>query len=133
STGNDNGFSDWLLDQRRVTIKNANILWRDDRRSAPGLPLQISLRLENRGGRHRFGMRAIARAGLAGQLDMRGDFTGVTLNAPEQWQGRLFVEIRQADLAAWRIWLPFPEEAQEMELYRGFGALRMWAGLEGTE
>ena len=133
SAESDSGFSDWLLDQRRVTIRNANVLWRDDRHSAPGLPLQINLRLENRGSRHRFGVRAIARAGLAGQLDMRGDFTGETLNAPEQWQGRLFVEIRQADLAAWRIWLPFPEEAQEMELYRGFGALRMWAGLEGTE
>lgn len=132
-TGSDNGFSDWLLDQRRVTIKNASVLWRDDRRSTPRLQLLINLRLENRGARHRFGMRAIPRAGLAGQLDMRGDFTGETLNAPEQWQGRLFVQIDRADMAGWRIWLPFPEEAREMELYRGFGALRMWAGLEGTD
>lgn len=123
----ENGFSDWLLRQRHVSINNANILWRDDKRGAPELELLVNLHLENRGNRHRFGVRATPPAELAGQLDMRGDFTGESLNIPEQWRGKLFAQIDHADIAAWRPWLPFPPE---LKFNRGIGALRMWAGFE---
>ena len=129
-TGDENGFSDWLLRQRQVIINNANILWQDDQRDAPELELLVNLRLENRGNHHRFGIRATPPAELAAQLDMRGDFTGESLNIPEQWQGQLFAQIDHADIAAWRAWLPFPPE---MKFKRGIGALRMWAGIDGTD
>lgn len=129
-TDSEHGFSDWLLNQRRVTIKNANILWQDDQRSAPELELRVNLRLENRGRRHRFGVRAIPRAELGAQLDMRGDFTGETLDNPGLWRGRLFMQVNHADIAAWHAWLPFPEQ---IKLHRGFGALRMWAGIDGAD
>ena len=129
-TESENGFSDWLLSQRRVIIKNANILWQDDYRGAPELELLVNLRLENRGHRHRFGLRAIPPAELAANLDLRGDLVGESLNVPEGWRGRLFTQIDRADIAAWRVWLPFPEE---ITLNHGTGALRMWASVEGLE
>lgn len=132
-TGSENGFADWLLNQRRVTIRNGSILWQDDHRGAPELELLVNLRLENHGNRHRFGVRAIPPAKLAARLDIRGDFTGASLNIPEQWRGLLFMEMAHADVAAWRIWLPLPDEMRAMELHRGFGALRMWAGMDGVD
>ena len=126
----DNGFSDWLLNQRRVIIKNASILWQDDYRKAPELELLVNLRLENRGDRHRFGLHAVPPAELAANLELRGDLIGASLDAPERWRGRLFTQIDRADIAAWRAWLPFPEE---IRLNRATGALRMWASVEGLE
>ena len=129
-TGDENGFSDWLLRQRQVIINNASILWQDDQRGAPELELLVNLRLENHGNRHRFGVRATPPAELAAQLDMRGDFAGKSLGALESWRGQLFAQIDRADIAAWRVWLPFPPE---IKFNRGNGALRMWAGIDGED
>ncbi|MBA4143224.1 MAG: TIGR02099 family protein [Nitrosospira sp.] len=129
-TGNENGLSDWLLNQRRVLINNASILWQDDQRGAPELDLLVNLRLENRGSHHRFGLNAVAPAELATRLDIRGDFTSVSFDNPALWQGRLFTQIDHADVAALSLWLPFPPE---IKLSRGGGALRMWAGIDGED
>lgn len=129
-TEDENGFPDWLLRQRQVIINNASVLWQDDQRGAPELELLVNLRLENHGNRHRFGIRATPPAELAAQLDMRGDFTGESLDTLESWRGQLFAQIDRADIAAWRIWLPFPPE---IKFNRGSGALRMWVGMDGAD
>jgi uncharacterized protein (TIGR02099 family) len=128
--GSEDGFFDWLLNQRQVIINNANILWQDDQRAAPQLELLVNLRLENRGRHHRFGISAVPPARLAAHLDMRGDFKGESLANPGLWRGRLFMQITRADIAAWRAWLPFPEE---IKLNQGVGALRIWAGIDGAD
>lgn len=127
---NENGFSDWLLQQEHVIIKNASILWQDDQRSAPELELLVNLRLENRGDHHRFGILAVPPAELAKRLDVRGDLTGKSLGIPERLRGRLFVKIDQGDIASWRPWLPLPGQ---IKLDRGSGGLRMWAQIDGTD
>jgi len=127
---NENGFSDWLLRQRRVTINNANILWQDDLRGAPELELLVNLRLESRGHHHRFGILAVPPAGLATRMDMRGDLIGESLDLPDQWRGRLFVQIDQADIASWYAWLPMP---QQIKLHHGAGTLRMWVEIDGMD
>ncbi|SEA09779.1 YhdP family protein [Nitrosospira multiformis] len=129
-TESEDGFFDWLLNQRQVIINNANILWQDDQRTAPQLELLVNLRLENRGRHHRFGIRAIPPTRLAAHLDMRGDFKGESLANPGLWRGRLFMQITRADIAGWQAWLPFPEE---IKLNRGVGALRIWANIDGTD
>lgn len=126
-TDEGNNFSDWLLRQRQVIINNASILWQDDLRGAPELELLVNLHLENHGNRHRFGIRATPPAELAAQLDIRGDFTGESLNIPEQWRGQLFTQIDRADIAASLAWLPFP---QEIKFSHGVGALRMWSRVD---
>lgn len=126
-TDDDNSFSDWLLRQRQVIINNASILWQDDLRGAPKLEFLVNLRLENHGNRHRFGIRATPPAELAAPLDIRGDFTGESLNIPQQWRGQLFAQVDHADIAVLRAWLPFP---QEIKFSHGSGALRMWSRVD---
>ncbi len=122
----EGGFSDWVLSQRDIEIHNATVVWTDEKRGAPALPLrQVHLHLVNRGERHRFGLKAVPPETLAGALDLRGDLSGKSLKNPTDWSGRLFAQLDYADIAAWRTWAPFP-----FELNRGAGAVRAWAVLK---
>ncbi|MBI2509857.1 MAG: TIGR02099 family protein, partial [Betaproteobacteria bacterium] len=123
-TGDEDGggFADWLLRQRDIGVHDAVIVWNDEQRAAPQLELkQVNLRIFNRGDRHRFGLRAVPPKPLAAPLDVRGDFTGETVKALADWNGKLFLQLDYADIAAWRTWVPFP-----IEFPRGAGALRAW-------
>ena len=116
------GFADWLLRQRDIEVHGATLIWNDELRRAPQLDLtNVSLQLLNGGSRHRFGLRATPPRELAAPLDLRGDFTGDTVKALMDWNGKLFVQLDYADIAAWRTWITFP-----MEFTRGAGALRGW-------
>ena len=127
-TANQNGFLIWLLHQRHVDVVDAHILWQDEKRGAPLLELKaVSLHLEYRGNRHRFGIRASPPSELASTLDVRGDFTGELLSTSEQWHGQLFVKLNYADIAAWRPWISLPKTT---EINRGTGALQMWINLD---
>ena len=116
------GFADWLIQQRHIQIHDATIAWHDELRRAPPLELKnVNLQIANRGGRHQFGLRAVPPAQLAGPLDVRGDLTGTTVRALADWNGKLYLELDYADIAAWRTWVPFP-----IEFPRGTGGLRTW-------
>lgn len=125
--GGGNGFADWLLRQRNIEIHDATIVWNDERRAAPQLELKsVFLQLVNSGGRHRFGLRATPPKELAAPLDVRGDLRGGTIAALAGWNGKLFVQLDYADIAAWRTWVPFP-----IDFPRGAGALRAWLTFSG--
>ncbi|MBI2296054.1 MAG: TIGR02099 family protein [Betaproteobacteria bacterium] len=116
------GFADWLLRQRDIEVHDATLIWSDEQRAAPRLELKhVNLHVFNRGDRHRFGLRAVPPNGLAAPLDVRGDFNGETIQALADWNGKLFLQLEYADIAAWRTWIPFP-----IEFPRGAGALRAW-------
>jgi len=116
------GLSDWLLRQREVLIRQATIVWIDEKRKAPELRLeQVTLRLHNDFLRHRFGLRAVAPEHLAGPLDVRGNFQGGSVRRAREWEGQLFAQLDYADLAAWKQWVPLP-----VEIAQGTGALRVW-------
>ncbi|MBI3149881.1 MAG: TIGR02099 family protein [Betaproteobacteria bacterium] len=124
STETDAGFADWLMRQRRVEILDALLIWQDDYRQAPQLLLdRVSFRLENRFGDHRFGLVGTPPPEIAGPIDVRGDFSGDSLRAWEQLEGRAYVRLDYADVATWREWLPLPAQ-----FARGEGALRLWFG-----
>lgn len=115
-------FSDWLLAQHRVIVRDASITWVDELRAAPPLVLQhLNLHLQNNGSRHRFGMTAEPPPQLAARLDVRGDFRGADLDALAEWKGEAYTELDYADLAVWRQWVDYP-----IELPQGSGALRLW-------
>jgi len=117
-----NGFADWLLRQRNIEIHDATIIWNDELRAAPQLELKrVFLHLVNSGGRHRFGLRGTPPKELAAPLDVRGDLRGGSIAALAGWNGKLFIQLDYADIAAWRTWVPFP-----IEFPRGAGALRAW-------
>ena len=116
------GFADWLLRQRDVEVHDATLVWNDEKRAAPQIELKnVFFHLLSRGGKHRFGLRATPPSHLAAPLDLRGELTGKTIKALGHWNGKLFLQLDYADIAAWRTWVPFP-----VEFPRGAGALRAW-------
>ncbi|MBL8487799.1 MAG: TIGR02099 family protein [Rhodocyclaceae bacterium] len=122
-------FSDWLLDQDQVVIRDATITWTDELRGAPPLALgRLNFKLENDGNRHRFGLVADPPRALAARLDIRGDFKGRDLDELEAWKGQAYLELDYADLAVWRTWVDYP-----VDLPRGSGGLRLWAGFARKE
>ncbi len=125
-------FTDWILRQREIVIRDALILWDDDLRNAPQLVLdRVQVRLENRFGHHRFGLKGTPPSELAAPLDLRGDLVFASMKDWQNAQGRLFVRLDYADVAAWREWLPLPPE-----IGTGTGAMRIWfqfARQEATE
>ncbi len=118
-------FAEWVLEQPRIKVRDATIVWSDELRQAPPLILEdLQLSLENRGRRHRFGLSAEPPAALASRIEMRGELKGAVSDAVEQLVGQVFFEMDYTDLAAWQPWIDYP-----MPLPRGRGALRVWGNL----
>lgn len=124
--GGGNNLADWLLHQSRMVVRDALVVWVDERRAAPPLVLQqVNLRIENFFSRHGFALRALPPAGLATPLDVRGDLQGLSFDDIGGWRGQLFTQLDYTDVMAWRPWLDLPSE-----LRRGRGALRGWVGIK---
>lgn len=122
----DPAFAEWVLDQKRIRIRNATIVWEDRLRKAPSLVLEdLQFALDNSGRRHRFGISAAPPAELAARIDIRGEVRGNLGDALEHLTGKLFVELDYADLAGWRAWVDYP-----VLLPQGRGALRVWGDLD---
>lgn len=121
----DPAFAEWVLDQKRIRIHDATIVWEDRLRKAPPLVLEdLQFALDNSGRRHRFGLSAAPPAHLAARVDIRGEVRGNLGDALDKLTGKLFVELDYADLAGWRAWVDYP-----VLLPQGRGALRVWGDL----
>jgi uncharacterized protein (TIGR02099 family) len=115
-------LTDWILRQREIVIRDALVTWNDDRRNAPQLVLdRVQFRLENRFGRHRFGIAGTPPEELAAPLDIRGDVQGGSLREWQKARGQVYVRLDYADVGAWRDWLPLPPGVAG-----GKGAVRLW-------
>ena len=122
--GDEDDFTDWLLAQDRVIIREASISWQDELRGAAPLELKrLNFQLDNSGSRHRFGFTADPPRQLAARIDIRGDFRGRDLDRLNEWKGQVYAELDYADLAVWRTWIDYP-----VALPQGRGALRLWLG-----
>ena len=115
-------LTEWLLRQRQIVIRDALVIWNDDLRNAPQLVLdRVQFRLENRFGRHRFGIAGTPPTELSAPIDIRGDVQGGSLKDWQKARGEIYVRLDYADVEAWREWLPLPPEIEG-----GKGALRVW-------
>ena len=118
------GFSEWLMAQREVDIRDAQVSWNDQLRHAPTLSLSnVNFVMRNRGSHHRFALRARPPREIAAALDLRGDLRGRTFEQLQAWNGELYAELADIDLAAWRAWIDYPVDIQT-----GRGGLRLWLG-----
>lgn len=118
------GFANWLLGQREIIIRDAQVSWEDQLRQAPLLSLAgVNFVMHNRGSHHRFALRAQPPRELAAALDLRGDLEGRTFEQLQAWNGRLYAELAYTDLAAWRAWIDTP-----LEIRHGQGGVRLWLG-----
>lgn len=122
----DPAFAEWVLEQKRIRIRNATVVWEDRQRAAPPLVLEdLHFGLDNSGRRHRFGLSAAPPSELAARVELRGEIHGDFGEAIERLSGKLFVELDYADLAGWHPWLDYP-----VHLPQGRGALRVWGDLD---
>lgn len=123
----DTSFSDWLLGQEAIEIRNAEIEWLDEMRGA--LPVRltaINVLLTSEGDQHTLGLNARLPESLGARLELRGNLTGQSVGAAEGWNGQVYAELGNTDLAAWRSWIDYPVDVQ-----RGEGAVRLWLTLDG--
>ena len=121
----DPAFAEWVLEQPRIRVRDAMIVWDDRLRNAPPLVLEdLQFGLDNRGRGHRFGLSAAPPAELAARLDVRGEIQGNLGEVLEHLAGKVFVELDYADLAAWKPWVDYP-----IYLPQGRGAMRLWGDL----
>jgi uncharacterized protein (TIGR02099 family) len=125
----EGGLADWVLAQPEIQIRNAEVEWHDDLRGAPALALSaVSLRLRNGIRHHTAGLTARLPPELGNTLEARADLAGGLLGERAGWRGTLYVESGYTDLAGWRPWFDYP-----IDLKRGQGAVRAWAGVERGE
>lgn len=119
----DGRLTDWVLGQREIVVSNAEIDWIDELRGAPPLALSaLDFRLRNDGDGHAIGLSARPPAALGSSFEVRAELIGGTVTQPAAWNGRVFAEVGNTDLAAWRAWLDYP-----IDVRAGLGALRVWA------
>jgi uncharacterized protein (TIGR02099 family) len=119
----DSRLTDWILEQRDIVIRNAEIEWLDEQRGAPPLALRgLQLRLRNRGELHQIGLSARPPRALGAGLEVRAALIGRSVTQPEAWNGRVYAELGTIDLAGWRAWVDYP-----IQVDSGHGALRLWA------
>ena len=120
--GDDTRFTDWLLRQREVNVRDAQLTWKDDLRGAPPLVLDhVMFRLEQGFGRHQFGLVGNPPAALASPLDFRGEITATSSKDWRGAKGRFYVRLDYADVAQWRQWVPLLRPVES-----GQGAVRVW-------
>lgn len=119
-------FAEWLLEQSRVVVRDASIVWHDEQRGAPPLELQqLNFELKNSGRHHSFGLSAELPAQLASRFDLRGNLVGRNPDNLAAWRGELYADVERTDLAAWAPWFDAP-----LELTRGQGGLRLWLSFD---
>ena len=118
-------LTDWVLGQREILLRNAEVEWLDDMRGAPALKLSaLHFRLQNDGDVHSVGLSARPPRELAASIDFRAELVGRSVTEPHAWNGRLFAEVGNTDLAAWRAWIDYPADVKS-----GVGAVRAWVTL----
>ena len=111
----DTRFTDWLLRQREINVRDALITWKDELRGAPPLVLEHVMFS------HRFGLVGNPPAALASPLDFRGELTAASSSDWRDAKGRFYVRLDYADVAQWREWIPLLRPVES-----GQGAVRVW-------
>ncbi len=120
-------FPDWLIQQPRIVIKDAEITWRDELLDAPELRFgRVRVLLENRFGRHRFGGLAYPTAAAARRLELRGDLKGRSVHDVAGWSGDIYARVDGARFESWGRWVPWAQES----VRSGVGDMRFWLTLK---
>ena len=104
----------WLVAQRELLIRDASIVWQDDLRQAPALPLTgVDFLMRNGSLSHRFVLRASAGAALARNVELRGEFNrslfAANASNPANWNGQLYAALDDVEPSAWSPWIKVPE------------------------
>ena len=125
----DGRTADWLLAQREVVVRDGRITWTDMQRGSAPLQLEnVTALMLNKWRRHQFAFKATPPAALAAPLDVRADFSHQPFSRVSEvklWKGEIYAELRRADLAAWKPYLPFQVDVQSAS-----GGVRAWLAID---
>lgn len=111
-------FANWLLKQRSVEVKDAQIIWQDDLRQAPALSLkQFNLTLKkpllnSLLRQHTFAISSLLSTGTQQKITANGRFIGNDVAKLNTWHGDVVAELTQTELAAFKPWLDYPINIQ---------------------
>ena len=117
---------DWLLAQHEIVVRQGEVRWRDQMRSAPDLTLtDISFVLQNRWRTHRAALKATPPEHLAAPIDLRIEFTHPPFSKTRadyaEWIGEFYIHWKKTHLEAWKPYIDMP-----YELKGGDGSVRAW-------
>ena len=106
----------WLVAQRELLVRDATIIWQDDLRQAPALPLTgVDFLMRNGSLSHRFVLKASAGPALARGVELRGEFNRSLFAAnaakPSNWSGQLYAALDDVEPQAWSPWFKAPRVA----------------------
>lgn len=122
-SGEESGFTQWLLEQVEVQVSRARVAWLDEQRGAPPLMLtDVELQLDNKLGRHKLSARALPAAEYGTALEFSGDFRREANAGLNGWLGRAYVRCAYLNLGAIKTWVDLP-----VEFEKGGGAFDVWA------
>ncbi len=127
----DDGLGlDWLLAQHEIVVRQGELRWRDQMRSAPELTLSnISFVLQNRWRTHRAALKATPPESMAAPIDLRVEFTHLPFSKTRadyaEWMGEFYIDWQKTHLEAWKPYIDMP-----YQLTGGDGSLRAWANFD---
>ncbi|WP_172600075.1 YhdP family protein [Sulfuricystis multivorans] len=125
----DSRFTAWLLEQYRIVVREARVVWRDELRAAPPLELShLDFVLHNLGHHHDFALVAVPSGDIAASIDLRGKVSGRSLSDLSGWDGQLYLDAKALDIAAAAPWVTLP-----LEMTQGRGDVRLWLDLADAQ
>ena len=130
-TGSDTTFSNWVLTQRAIVLRDGTLRWRDNQRKAPELALRhIRAAIFNGAFEHRVALQAPPEGTvLKGALDFRARFRHLPLaelGKPANWNGQAYLSTGPVELPALARYLKIP-----MKLHAGRIDNEIWADFSG--
>lgn len=107
-------LANWLLRQNKLAITNAKVLWLDELRNAPELSLNnLNLEILSPPWRslirnHSFSASASPSVGSIQPILLSGSFYGSDVSKTQDWDGKVRLQLKNADLAAYKTWVDYP-------------------------
>jgi len=127
----DGTSADWLLSQREVVVRDGSIVWTDMQRGSAPLRLEnVTALMLNKWRRHQFAFKATPPASMAAPLDVRADFSHQPfsrISDVKLWKGEVYAELRRADLAGWKPYLP-----GKLDVQSASGGVRAWLSIDNA-
>lgn len=123
----------WLLRQSEVSIFNAKVVWLDEMRGAPVLSLDnLNLQIFSPPWKsliknHQFVFSGLPSAGTNSPITIDGNVYGNDVSKIQQWRGHIEMQIKNANIAAFKPWIDYP-----IDLQSGFGSTKIIANFANS-
>ncbi|NOT14014.1 MAG: TIGR02099 family protein [Methylotenera sp.] len=121
-------LANWLLRQNKFEISNAKVIWLDEKRSAPSLALEkLNIEVFTPAWRslvknHSVIISATPSVGTLNPIQLAGSFYGDDISHTEKWHGNFKLQIKNANLIAFKPWVDYASLMHQVDLQSGTGS-----------